>query len=113
MNVFKQIRARLTGVLGHDCSGKPLRKGDRVEPALPPEVVKDECQCVMEVAGIEPNQSKHPGHLELRLPSGRMACALPKQLRKVSDDDQAVWENITEVTGWAPKTVKHDEEVPA
>ncbi|WP_275288847.1 hypothetical protein [Halomonas elongata] len=111
MSIIQRIHDRLTGVLGRDCQGKPLRAGDLVEPALPPERVRDWGHGQHVITRKEPNQREYPGAVELRTPSGRLGCAPPSKLRKIDDNDDANWANVTEVTGWTPRTVEQPSEV--
>lgn len=100
MNIIKQAYDRMTGVLGHDYQGKPLRKGDLVEPAVGH--VKDWARCQHTVLGIEPDQDTYPGCIELLSSGGRLGCSEPKHLMKVDEKGEASWQEVERLTGWTP-----------
>lgn len=112
MNAIRKLADRLTGVLGHDVDGKPIRKGSIVEPALPPEMVLDRFACPMEVVGksqdyLRPIQVRSSETQELGL-------ARPEWLRLVDqgrDLDKREWSDIERQTGWRPRKVEPEKEV--
>ncbi|MDR5858195.1 hypothetical protein FZZ93_01175 [Halomonas eurihalina] len=112
MNIFMRIHDRLTGVLGRDCQGKPLRKGDQV----------------IAVVGVRPEYEgleamvmrlyQPPGATERLawgsgpwvLLSGNLACRA-SCLKRVDFDEGANWDRTSEITGWTPRTIKQPSEV--
>lgn len=110
MNVIKRAYHRLTGVLGYDYQGKPLRKGDLVEPAVSHVHVKDWAKCQHTVLGIEPDQEAYPGCVELLSSGGRLGCANPERLMKVEQKGEASWQAVEQATGWKPSVQKQEVE---
>ncbi|MBW5801165.1 hypothetical protein [Halomonas elongata] len=112
MSIIQRIHDRLTGVLGRDCEGRPLRVGDLVEPSPFAGPVKSWAHGTLVITGKEPDQTEYPGEVEVRTASGRFGCAPPSWLRKIEgDNDDANWANVTEATGWTPRTVEKPSEV--
>lgn len=112
MSLLQRIHDRLTGVLGRDCKGKPLRVGDRVVPTAPAGMeVNPRFDCVLTVAG----SATTPGWLKCLTPDGADCYGPPAHVRRLDDpkDDSASWDEVTKLTGWTPKTVKRQDEVPA
>lgn len=109
MNIIKRAYDRLTGVLGYDCNGKPLKKGDRVE-IIADKMVREECIGIVSrvVARAAPNKNVMGG----RLPRASLKCRLvgsTECLKKINDDEVADWGRIERSTGWKPQVreVKH------
>ncbi|WP_110665159.1 hypothetical protein [Salinicola halophilus] len=111
MSLLQRIGDRLTGVLGRDRAGKPLRAGDRVIPAPPAGYcVPPKFQCEMTVDRI----SDSPGYLVCSTPDGVMGKGKPSYLRKIDDSEHdANWGRVTELTGWTPRPVEQPAEVQA
>lgn len=112
MKLLQRIGDRLTGVLGRDCNGKPLRVGDRVVPTAPPGMeVNPRFDCVLTVAG----PATRPGWLKCLTPDDEDCYGAPAHLRRLDDpsDDSASWEEVTKLTGWTPRRVEQPSEVPA
>lgn len=122
VRALSRVVDRLTGVLGYDCNGRRLRRGDVVEPApgLSDHEVDPRARCQMTVHRRgEPADLPVWGMTQIELlainPEGdliavRRAC----NLRKVTAPALgASWENVERLTGWAPSTIKRreDEEV--
>lgn len=103
MNIIKRTYDRMTGVLGYDCNGKPLKKGDRVE-IIAHETVREECIGIVSrvVARAAPNKDVMGGSL----PRVSLECRLvgtTECLKKVDDDEVAEWGRIERATGWKPQ----------
>lgn len=109
MNAIRRIYDRLTGVLGRDCLGKPLRKGDRVEPGISPERVDEDAACPGVVLGMS---SAVEGAIRVENPNG-IAYGKPRLWRKLDEGDDADWRRLSESTGWTPSVVTEPGEVPA
>lgn len=106
---MKSQMDKTEGILDRDVDGKPIRKGSIVEPALPPEMVRDECAGQMEVVSGE--RIAHIGRFALVLvtPEGLHAFAEGKHLRVVEDghdNDQSSWGDVERETGWRPRAVE-------
>lgn len=119
MNIFLRIHDRLTGVLGRDCEGKAVRKGDLVEPSplLRSAEIPPAARCLL-IADRHPKESDLTGSRF----SFVLFCLNPYgqeirvrdwiAIRKVPQSEQdARWENVERMTGWKPRTVKQDEGV--
>ncbi len=113
MSMLNRLHDRMTGVLGHDCSGKPIRAGDLVEPAVPPEHVRDGFACVLTVTGISRHSIAKPGQLDVKNDAGAVALANPSDLRKIDEGLDSSWREVSQSTGWTPRIVRQDDEVPA
>lgn len=118
MNIFSRCYGYITGVLGYDYQGKPLRKDDVVEiaPKLnAPHGAK--CHLLVVRKGVAADTLRFnfsrldEPYLVLINPDGVLACAnSPKAIRKVPlAEIEPRWENVERVTGWKPQVreVKH------
>lgn len=121
MTIIKRIYDRMTGVLGRDCQGKAVRKGDLVEPAphIPIESFALGARCQMTV-DRRPNKADleacgKPVVLICINPDGKGVLVMRwEAIRKVPQCElEARWENVERMTGWTPRIAKRDEEVPA
>ncbi|MBF57716.1 MAG: hypothetical protein CME80_08360 [Halomonas sp.] len=108
MNIIKRTYDRLTGVLGYDYQGKPLRKGDLVEPA-PHTFSSPAARCQMTIVGLPGRKQKM---IDGRRPA--LVCVNPEgdlvgvsswtAIRKITPPEQeARWENVERATGWKPQ----------
>ncbi|SDO71715.1 hypothetical protein SAMN04487957_110109 [Halomonas shengliensis] len=115
MSIITKLYDRLTGVLGRDCQGRPLRRGDRVEPAVPPHKCDELAQGPGEVIGIKPGSANVKGlrpRLMVRNANG-VAHGAPECWRRLDDDEKASWRLVAKATGWQPRTVPQRDEVEA
>lgn len=119
MSIIQRIHDRLTGVLGRDYQGKPVKKGDLVEPAphVPSNEIDPGARCQM-IADRHPEasdrvRSPFPGVLVCIAPDGRSILVTHwSAIRKVPQREQeARWENVERMTGWTPRTVEQPSEV--
>ncbi|MDN3525658.1 hypothetical protein QWY79_10320 [Halomonas sabkhae] len=121
MNIIQRVYDRMTGVLGRDCQGRAVKKGDLVEPAphIPSEKLDPRTRCQM-IADRHPKESEFMGLGALAV----LVCIAPdgnpllvrqwSAIRKVPQCEQeARWENVERMTGWVPRTVEQPSEVPA
>ncbi|WP_144076818.1 hypothetical protein [Salinicola socius] len=118
MSLLKRIGDRLTGVLGRDCNGKPLRVGDRVVPG-PNSRSPNSIAGVMVILGVKEHHRsrrtiwKRAVHL-IDADGSTVYARTSGCLLRIDDPElETSWENVTELTGWTPKVVKHPSEVPA
>lgn len=110
MNIIKRTYDRLTGVLGYDYQGKPLRKGDLVE-AIPSQNPPPSCQCQLVVVrkgrklDAEIYEHIKSPYLVVSNPDDlHIAIGGPEAIRKVTPPEQeARWENVERATGWKPQ----------
>ncbi|WP_348826639.1 hypothetical protein [Halomonas sp. RT37] len=107
MSILRSIHDRLTGVLGRDCQGKPLRPGDRVEVIDDGTVKDDWIGFRTTVAGKAPENEEYPGMPRVRLANGATGCA--RCLMRVNDNDSASWRDVVKSTGWTPRRVTTEE----
>ncbi|SHK53088.1 hypothetical protein [Halomonas caseinilytica] len=118
MNIFLRIHDRLTGVLGRDCEGKAVRKGDLVEPAphVPRKLIGPAARCQMTAVRC-PNKAD----IDTCGESVALICINPDgvdvwvkewgAIRKVPKSEQdARWENVERITGWKPRTAEQPSE---
>ncbi|OBX36960.1 hypothetical protein A8U91_01308 [Halomonas elongata] len=113
MSIIQRIHDRLTGVLGRDCEGKPLRAGDRAEVLQIGDHVPRQCRRTL--VTVVRKGSKE-GQVDIDVPYPwegedwwQTECW---NLRRLDDNDDANWANVTEATGWTPRTVEQPSEVP-
>lgn len=119
MSIIQRIHDRLTGVLGRDYQGKPVKKGDLVEPAphVPSNEIEPGARCQMTAERLPGASDRlingatgvlvciNPGGIEILV--GRWSA-----IRKVPQREQeARWENVERMTGWTPRTVEQPSEV--
>lgn len=103
MNIIKRTYDRLTGVLGYDYQGKPLRKGDVVFPRFP-EWVRPGFEFGMEVVSKTPSHAKEAGEIQVLGNSGKLAQAWSVQIKKQPPlNKQADWQEMERATGWKPQ----------
>lgn len=118
MSLLQRIHDRLTGVLGRDCNGKPLRVGDMVEPGPSARSSTPICGRMV-ILGVEDHHYR-PGifwrravHL-LDADGSHVYAKTTNCLRRVDEPPrEATWEDVAEVTGWKPRVVEQPSEVPA
>lgn len=106
---MKSLIDKMQGILDRDVDGKPIRKGSIVEPALPPEMIRDGCACQMEVVTATEIPLIRRFALVLVTPEGLHAFAEGKHLRVVEDGhdgDQSSWGDVEQATGWRPRVVE-------
>ncbi|WP_404463059.1 hypothetical protein LG331_09785 [Vreelandella aquamarina] len=102
MNIIKRTYHRLTGVLGYDYQGKPLRKGDIVYPRFPRKV-KEPFQFGMEVINTTAPSNRHIGDVKVISPDGEAANAFSHDIKKEPPlAKNASWKNTENITGWKP-----------
>lgn len=107
--MFQKAYDRLTGVLGRDCQGRVLRRGDRVELGVPPEDVDELAACPGVVVG--PYEGD-PDRIAVKNANG-IAHARPHCWRKLDEGDDADWRQVADATGWTPHSVPQRDEVVA
>ena len=107
MNIIKRAYDRLTGVLGYDYQGKPLRKGDLVEPApgSRPSLIA-QCQMTIlraanETDGME--NGKRPVVVLINPEKVEICCTRYSALAKSNNTEgDSSWEEVEQATGWKP-----------
>lgn len=118
MNLLQRIGDRLTGVLGRDYNGKPLRVGDRVVPG-PNARSRNAIAGVMVILGVKDHHRsrrtiwKRAVHLIDADGSAVYAKTSDCLLRIDEPESEPSWENVAELTGWTPTGVKRPSQVPA
>lgn len=102
MNFIKRAYGRLTGVLGYDYQGKPLRKGDIVYPRFPQQV-REPFKFGMEVLRETPKEFRSKGEVCVMSPCGDEGHAFGEQIKKEPPmSKSASWREAQRITGWAP-----------
>lgn len=101
MSIFWKMYDRMTGVIGNDCDGKPLRAGDEVVILSQPKVKPEYRGLTVKVVG-----RMDDGDVEIDIPgrSGRGNVSGPGHcLRRIDHPDSASWDEVSKATGWTPK----------
>jgi hypothetical protein len=102
MKIVRKIHRSLTGVLGHDCDGKPLRAGDmvRIERTHPYYYSRFLGQlATVDRVATEPNRLV----IDVDFLPGEHVTAPPDYLRRIDHPDSASWDEVSKATGWTPK----------
>lgn len=112
MNLFQKVHDRLTGVIGRDCNGKPIRKGDTVM-VINDGTVKPECVGIIAVVlGSLPEMEGYPGLPVLFLDDVSRVTARSTRRLDEPKDQEADWQTVADSIGWTPRHVDQPREVP-
>lgn len=114
MNIIKRTYHRLTGVLGYDYQGKPLRKGDLVEPAPGSQSSREATgqMTILRQGDITDTMRDAALLKTMRVPYLIMLNANMEpiwagsqlSIRKVPKSElKPHWENVERATGWKPQ----------
>lgn len=102
----------MSEVLGHDCDGRPLRAGDRIQyvggQQTNPDAKVGQYGAVVQ---IEPNEHLRIRYwlsgfagtpLQFSCDDGCLHCGIDEYLRRVDGVDEGDWSEIERETGWHP-----------
>ncbi|WP_163557548.1 hypothetical protein [Halomonas sp. NO4] len=109
--MIRRVYESLTGVLGRDCQGRPLRQGDWVEViddgTVRPKLIGHRDR----VAGRAKVASRALGHGPAVWLDGGLRGRTHSMMKL--DDTRGSWDRVADLTAWTPREVRVPAEAPA